>query len=101
MTIGWGLDSIKLLKNGAEKGFIFHAIIPVLYPLKILLVKLKKYLYTQYAWISIMKKQNSNQIVKDEKMVTFVKTFDHYHHKFNVGNFFSCPVKLKELETEI
>ena len=45
----WGIDhsrhhdSIKLLKNGAEKGFIFHAIIPVLYPLKILLVKLKSY----------------------------------------------------------
>ena len=48
-----------------------------------------------------MKKQNSNQILKDEKMVIFVKIFDHYHHKFSVGNLFSCPVKLKELETEI
>ena len=41
-----------------------------------------------------MKKQNSNQNVKVEKMVVFVKTFDYYHHKFNFGNFFSCPVKL-------
>ena len=61
--------------------------------MKIFLVKLK-YLYTQYAWISIMKKQNSNQKMKAEKMLVFVKTFDHYHHKFNFGNFFSCPVKL-------
>ena len=26
--------------------------------------------------------------VKVEKMVVFVKTFDHYDHKFNFGNFF-------------
>ena len=38
-----------------------------------LLAKLK-YLYIRYAWISIMKKQNS--IVKVEKMVVLVKTFD-------------------------
>ena len=49
--------------------------------IKILLLKLK-YLYIQYAWISIMKKQNSNQIIKVEKIVVLVKTFDHYHHKF-------------------
>ena len=60
---------------------------------KLLLVKLK-YLYIQYASISIMKKQNSNQNVTVEKMVVFVKTFGHYHHKFNFGNFFSCHVKL-------
>ena len=60
---------------------------------KILLVKLK-YLYIQYAWISIMKKQNSNQNLKVEKMMIFVKTFDYYHRKFNFGIFFSCPVKL-------
>ena len=40
-----------------------------------------------------MKKQNSNQNVKVKKMMVFVKTFDHYHHKFNFGKFFSCPVK--------
>ena len=61
---------------------------------KILLVKLKN-LYIQYAWISVMKKQNSNQNVKIEKMVVFAKTFDYYHHKFNFGNFFICPVKLQ------
>ena len=38
---------------------------------KILLVKLK-YLYIQYAWISIMKKQNSNQYVKVEKIVVLL-----------------------------
>ena len=32
-----------------------------------------------------MKKQNSNQNVKDERMVVFVKTFDH--HEFNFDNF--------------
>ena len=55
-----------------------------------LLVQLK-YLYIQYAWISIMKKQNGNQNGKVEKMVVLVKTFDHYHHKFH---FLNCPVKL-------
>ena len=29
-----------------------------------------------------MKKQNSDQNVKVEKMVVLVKTFDNYHHKF-------------------
>ena len=62
----------------------------------VLLVKLK-YLYIQYAWISIMKKQNINQNVNAEKMVVLVKTFDHYHHNFQ--NFqLSCKI-LKEFET--
>ena len=30
----------------------------------------------------MMKKQNSNQNEKVEKMVVLVKTFNHYHHKF-------------------
>ena len=62
---------------------------------KILLFKLK-YLYIQYAWISIMKKQNSNQNRKVEKVVALVKTFDHYHHKFQL----SCKI-VKEFETEM
>ena len=60
---------------------------------KILLVKLK-YLCIQYAWISTIEKWNSNLNVNVEKMVVFVKTFDHYHHKLKFDNFFSCPVKL-------
>ena len=59
----------------------------------ILLVKLKN-LYIQYAWISILKKQNSNQNVRVEKMVVFVKTFDHYHYHYN---FFNCPVNYKRI----
>ena len=66
--------------------------------MKILLVQLK-YLYIQYAWISIMKKQNSNQNVKVEKMVVLMKTFDHYHHKYQRFQL-SCKI-VKELETEI
>ena len=66
-----------------------------------LLVKLK-YLYIQYAWIRIMKKQNSNQNVKIEKMVAFVKTFEYYHHKFDFGNIFQLSCKtVEEFETEI
>ena len=42
-----------------------------------------------------MKKQN-NQNEKVEKMVVFVKTFEHYQCKFNLGNFFNCPVKLQK-----
>ena len=60
---------------------------------KILLVKLK-YLYIQYSWISIMKKQSSNQNVKVEKMVLLVKTFDHYHNKFQ---FFLPVLKFRSI----
>ena len=49
--------------------FIFHAIIPALG--ENFLVKLQ-YLYFQYPWISIMKKQNSNKNGKVEKMVVLV-----------------------------
>ena len=65
---------------------------------KILLVKLK-YLHIQYAWISIMKKQNSDQNGKVGEMVVLVKTFDHYHHKFQLFQL-SCKI-VKEFETEI
>ena len=40
--------------------------------MKILLVKLK-YLYIQYAWISVIKKQNSNQNIKVEKLWYLLK----------------------------
>ena len=60
---------------------------------KILLVKLK-YLYIQYSWISIMKKQSSNQNVKVEKLVLLVKTFDHYHNKFQ---FFLPVLKFRSI----
>ena len=69
---------MKWLINGAGKGFIFHATIPAIsLMVTVLLVKLKN-LHIQYAWI-IMKKQDSNQNVKVEKMVVFVKNFDHYY----------------------
>ena len=68
----------------AKKGFIFHAIIPALRWRIFILSMLES-----QSW----KKQNSNQNVKVEKMVVCVKTFDYYHHKFNFGNFVSCPVK--------
>ena len=58
---------------------------------KSLLIKLK-YLYIQYAWISIMKKQNSHQNVK-------IETLDDYHHKFQLFQL-SCKI-VKEFETEI
>ena len=32
MAIGGGLGEMKWIKNGEGKGFIFHAIIPALYP---------------------------------------------------------------------
>ena len=92
---GGGLGWVKWLKNRAEKGFIFHAVFfcTISYLVKILLANLNK-LFIQYDSISIMKKQNSYQKVKAQKMVVFVKIFDYYHHKFNFGNFVSCLVKL-------
>ena len=65
---------------------------------KILLVKLE-YLYVQYARTSIMKKQISNQNGKVEKMVVLVKTFDHYHHNFQLFQHYCKTVT--EFETEI
>ena len=78
--------------------FLFHAIIPAVYPffVKILLVKVK-YFHIQYTWISIMKKHNSNQNGKVEKMVVFLKTFDH-HHKFQLFQL-SCKI-VKGFKTE-
>ena len=46
-----------------------------------------------------MKKQNSSQIVKVEKMVVLAKTFDHYRHNFQTFQL-SCKI-VKEFETEI
>ena len=46
---------------------------------------LVKNLYIQiYLNLSYEKREN----VKVAQMVVFVKLFDHYHHKFNFGNFF-------------
>ena len=63
--------------------------------MRILLVKLK-YLYIQYASISIIKKQNSNQNEKVDKIVVLVKTFFHYFQLFQL----SCKI-FKEFETGI
>ena len=46
-----------------------------------------------------MKKENSKQNGKVEKMVVLVKTFDHYRHKFQLSQL-SCKI-LKDSETEI
>ena len=31
--------------------------------------------------------KNSNQNVKAEKMIVFIKTFDYYHYNFNFDSF--------------
>ena len=83
--------------------FLYNAIIPTNYSyssflVKNLLVKLK-YFYLQYAWIWIMKKQNSDQNGKVEKMVVLLKTLDHYYYKFKL---FQLSFKIvKEFETVI
>ena len=89
-----------MVKKWGKEMFIFHAIIFTLYTFswKFYWFKLK-YFYIQYAWISIMKNQNSNQNGKVEKMVVLAKTFDHYHHKFQLFQL-SCKI-VKEFETEI
>ena len=63
-----------------------------------LFIKLK-YLYIQYVWILIVKKQNNNQNGKVEMAVVLVKTFGHFRRKFQL---FQLPCKIvKEFETEI
>ena len=46
-----------------------------------------------------MKNQNGNQNVKVEKIVVLIKTFDHYHHNFQLFQL-SCKI-VKEFKTEI
>ena len=68
---------VKKWGRGQERFYISRNYsYTISFMVKILLVKLKN-LYIQYAWISIIKKQNHNQNEKVEKMVVFVKTFDH------------------------
>ena len=75
---------MKWLKYGAGKSLYFiQLFLHYIVFGENFIVKLKD-LYIQYSWISIMKKQNSNQNVKVGKMVLFVKTFHHYHHKFKL-----------------
>ena len=45
-----------------------------------------------------MKKQNSNQNVKVEKMVVLVKSFYHYHYKFQLFQLSCKIVKVSETE---
>ena len=81
LAIGGGLGWIKWLKNGAEKGFIFHAIFPALYPFW------SKF-YSQ-SW-------KSNIVTKMWRLKRwwYLSKLDYYYHKFDFDNFFSCPVKL-------
>ena len=57
----------EMIQKWGKEKFIFHVIIPATHPFWWKFYWLK-YLCIQYAWISIMKKQNSNQNVKVEKM---------------------------------
>ena len=44
-----------------------------------------------------MKKQDGNHVMV-EKMVVFVKTFDHYHHKFNLVTFTAALPNYKRFD---
>ena len=75
------LDSMKWLKNGTGHCLHFMQLFLHYIPFGENSISYVKYLYIQHAWISIMKKQNSNLNGKVEKMVVLVKTFDHYYRK--------------------
>ena len=96
LAIGGGLGRMERLKNGAGKSLYLSNYFCTISSLeKILLINLK-YLHIQYAWMSIMKSQNINQNGKVENIVVLVKTFDHYHHKFQIFQL-SCKI-IKEFE---
>ena len=71
-----------------QEKVLFHAVISALY------------LYGD-AWNSMVKKQNSNQNVNVEKMVVFVKTFNHYHQIYFWKLFQLSSKTIKEFKTEI
>ena len=99
LAVGGGLGWMKWFKNGVKKSLHFMQLFLhyILFG-ENLLVKLK-YLYIEYPFISITRKQNSNQNVKVEKIVVLVKTFDHYHYKFQLFQLYCKTVK--EFATEI
>ena len=82
-----------MVKKWGREIFIFHAIIPALYPF--LLVKLK-YLYSVCLNLNHEKKNKIVTKMGRFKMVVLVKTFDHYDHKFQVFQL-SCKI-VKELK---
>ena len=94
LAVRGGLRSMEWLKTEAENGFIFHAIIPALYSFWWKFYSLS---YRTFIFLNLdYGKTNSNQNVKVEKMVVFVKTFGYHHHMFNFNDFFSCPIKLQK-----
>ena len=97
LAIGRGLVWMKWLENGTGKNLYFMQLYnyscTISFLVKILLINLK-YLHIQYAWISIMKKQNSNQNVKVERWGNLSKLLTITITSFN---FFSCPVNCKRI----
>ena len=82
--------------------FIFHAIIPALYSFqwKCYCLSYSTFIFSMLesqSWKK--KKKNSDQNGKVEKMVVLVKTFEHYHHKFQL--FQQSSKIVKEFETEV
>ena len=94
MVKKWGSEIEKSFDSYFIQLFLYY----ILFDENFVFFKLKL-LYIQYAWISVMKKQNSNQNGKIENLVVLVKTFDHYLLKFQL---FQPPCKIvTEFETEI
>ena len=53
----------------------------------------KEALYSAYLNLNHGKTKIVAKDVKREKMMGFVRTFDHYHHKFNFGSLFQISSK--------
>ena len=90
---------MKWLKSGAGKYLYFMQLFLHYIPFgEIFISQVKVPLYSVCLNVN-PKKQNSNQNGKVEKMMVLVKTFDHYHHQFQLFQL-SCKV-IKEFGTEI
>ena len=90
LAIGRGLPWMKWLENGMQ---LYNYSCTISFLVKILLINLKC-LHIQYAWISIMKKQNTNQNVNVERWWYLSKLLTITITSFN---FFSCPVNCKRI----
>ena len=83
---------MKWLKNGAGKSYILcNYSCTVSFLMKISLIKLK-YLYTQYAWISIRKNKIATKIWRLKRWWNLLKLLTISITSFN---FFNCPIKLE------
>ena len=74
---------MKWLQNGLWQGFILHVIIPAHYTFY---SHVKESQHFSMLESKLWHSETETKHVKNAKMMRFIKTCNHYCHKFNFGN---------------